>query len=355
MTLTAGSRLGPYEILAPLGAGGMGEVYRARDSRLGREVAVKILPGAVSEDPEHLARFDREARTLATLNDPHILAVHDVGTENGTAYIVSELLEGETLRHHLGRHRLTVREAAGYAAQIARGLAAAHEKGVVHRDLKPANVFVAKEGTVKLLDFGLAKVTPPEAPTDRTAATADADTAEGAVLGTVDYMSPEQVRGQAVDHRSDVFAFGTVLYEMLTGERPFRGESGADTASAILSKDPPNLSPSNKDIPPSLARIIRRCLEKKPEKRLRSLADLAVDLEEIAQGGGAATRRRWWRLAAAVVAVTVALAIGFAWFEAEDVAPAAPSDATPQRQVLAVLPFENLAPRRRLLRLRDDG
>jgi TolB-like protein/tetratricopeptide (TPR) repeat protein len=346
MTLTAGARLGPYEILAPLGAGGMGEVYRARDSRLGREVAVKILPGAVSEDPERLARFDREARTLATLSDPHVLAVHDVGTENGTAYIVSELLEGETLRQHLGRHRLTVREAARYAAQIARGLAAAHEKGVVHRDLKPANLFVTKDGTIKILDFGLAKVTGPDPPKDRTAATAtaDANTADGTVLGTVDYMSPEQVRGKAVDHRSDVFAFGTVLYEMLTGERPFRGGSAADTASAILSKDPPELSPSSTDIPAPLARIVRRCLEKKPEKRLQSLADLAVDLEEIQHGESSPSRSRWWRLAAGVVAVAIGLAIGLAQLRVRNTAATTTPEATTERKMLVILPFENLDP-----------
>ncbi len=346
MALAEGSHLGPYEILAPLGAGGMGEVYRARDNRLGREVALKVLPEAVSRDPERLVRFDREARALAALKHPNILDIHDVGSQDETAYIVAELLEGETLRNHLGRRRLRSRDAVGYAVQIARGLAAAYEKGIVHRDLKPANLLVTKDGTVKILDFGLAKVVRPQPPPDRSAetATAEPDTADGAVLGTVDYMSPEQVRGQAVDHRSDIFSFGTVLYEMLTGERPFRGDSVADTASAILKEDPPQLSGKHPDVPSGLERIVLRCLEKEPENRFQSARDLVFDLEAVLGAGSPRMGRRAWSFAAAVVVAAVALTSGYLWLRTKNAAPAPPSETAARRPMLVVLPFENLGP-----------
>src|SRR5712692_2661342 len=225
MTLAAGTRLGPYEITGPLGAGGIGEVYRARDPRLSREVAIKVLPSALSKDPERLKRFEQEARAAGSLNHPSITAVYDIGSHEGSLYVVSELLEGETLRGRLASGPLPPRKAVDYAIQIARGLAAAHEKGIVHRDLKPENLFVLTDGRVKILDFGLAKLIQPEtsgrALTEMPTATAG--TEPGVVLGTLGYMSPEQVRGQAVDSRSDIFSFGAVFYEMLSGKRAFAG------------------------------------------------------------------------------------------------------------------------------------
>src|SRR4051812_26604858 len=220
MSLASGSRLGPYEIVAPLGAGGMGEVYRAHDSRLGREVAVKVLPASFATDTERLRRFEQEARTTGALNHPNILGVYDFGTHDGSPYVVSELLDGETLRQRIGESPLPKRKALDYAGQIARGLAAAHDKGIVHRDLKPDNLFVTRDGRVKILDFGLAKMTEPAVLDSATGlATAGPQTGAGTVLGTIGYMSPEQVRGQKVDQRSDIFSFGVVFYEMLTGRR----------------------------------------------------------------------------------------------------------------------------------------
>ena len=282
MSLTAGTKLGPYEILAPLGAGGMGEVYRARDRRLGREVAIKVLPEGLATDPDALARFEREAQAVAALSHPHLIALHDVGRERGVVYAVMELLEGETLRERLRRGALPPQKAGAYAVQIAEGLAAAHAKGIIHRDLKPANIFLTRDGSLKILDFGLAKLTQPVvAPTgDTTALTAAAGTAVGAVLGTAGYMSPEQVRGKPVDPRSDLFSFGAVLYEMLTGERAFPGTTTADTMAAILTKDPPPLS-GLPGISPALERIVTRCLEKEPDARFYSAHDLAFDLQAL--------------------------------------------------------------------------
>ncbi|MFN2386118.1 MAG: protein kinase [Thermoanaerobaculia bacterium] len=278
-----GIRLGPYEILAPLGAGGMGEVYRARDTKLGREVAVKVLPEKLALDPASLARFEREARAVASLSHPNILAIHDFGREDVTAYAVMELLEGQTLRERLASGALPARKALDYAVQVAQGLAAAHEKGIAHRDLKPENLFITAEGRVKILDFGLAKVTMPE-PEGTRVPTASAGTEPGVVMGTAGYMSPEQVRGQPVDHRSDIFSFGSVLYEMLTGQRAFRGDSPAETMAAIVQKEPPELSIADPALAPALDRLVRHCLEKSPSERFQSARDMAFDLQSVAGG-----------------------------------------------------------------------
>src|SRR5438128_3088507 len=242
MTIAAGVRLGPYEITAPLGAGGMGEVYRARDTRLGRDVAVKVLPSSYSDDKDRLHRFEQEACAAGALNHPNILIVHDIGTHDGAPYVVSELLEGETLRERMGGTAQPQRKAIEYALQVAHGLAAAHEKGIVHRDLKPDNIFITKDGRVKILDFGIAKLTQAEGSQSQTdIPTRRVDTGPGVVMGTVGYMSPEQVRGQAVDHRSDIFSFGAILYEMLSGLRAVHGESTADTIRAVLKDNAPTL------------------------------------------------------------------------------------------------------------------
>ncbi len=296
MTLAAGSRLGPYEILAPIGAGGMGEVYRARDPRLGRDVAIKVLPPTFSADEDRLRRFEQEARAAGILNHPNITAVLDIGEHEGAPYVVQELLEGETLRQSLAGGRLSARKAIDYAIQIAHGLAAAHEKGIVHRDLKPENLFVTKDGRVKILDFGLARITRAEEGLSggTNLPTATAGTEPGMVLGTLGYMSPEQVRGRPADPRSDIFSFGAILYEMLAGQRAFRGDSAADTMSAILKEDPPDISVTNQSVPPGLERIVRHCLEKSPEQRFHSAHDLAFDLEalsHVSAAGPIATRQ----------------------------------------------------------------
>src|SRR5947208_1814965 len=283
MTITSGSRLGPYEILAPSGAGGMGEVYRAKDARLSREVAIKVLPASFSNDADRLHRFEQEAKAAGLLNHPNITAVYDIGTHEGAPYVVSELLEGETLRAALAGGKLSPRRAIDYAIQMAHGLAAAHEKGIVHRDLKPENLFVTKDGRLKILDFGLAKLTQPEGGAEQVTElpTGTIGTEPGVVLGTMGYMSPEQVRGQPADRRSDLFAFGVILYEMLSGQRAFRGDTAADTITAILTKEPPDLSQTNREIHPGLDRIVRHCLEKNPEERFESARDLAFDLEAL--------------------------------------------------------------------------
>src|SRR5262245_43328888 len=262
MPLTAGTRLGPYEIVAPLGAGGMGEVYRARDERLKREVALKVLPAAYTEDPERLRRFEQEAQAASALSHPNILAVHDFGADDGTTYLVAELREGETLRSRLAGGALPLRRVLAYAQQIVSGLAAAHERGIVHRDLKPENVFVTSDGRVKLLDFGLAKLTHGKGTGSGETGleTQTRDTGPGVMLGTVGYMSPEQVRGKPAEPRSDIFAFGAILYEMLSGQRAFHGDTAADTLSAILTKEPPELSEPGGRVPESLGRIVRHCL-----------------------------------------------------------------------------------------------
>src|SRR5262249_45241806 len=241
MALSVGTRLGPYEILAPLGAGGMGEVYRAKDVRLNREVAIKVLPATFSADAQRVRRFQQEAQAASALNHPNILTVYDVGSHEGIFYVVSELLEGETLRERLAASPIPVRKAIDHAIQIARGLAAAHAKGIVHRDLKPANLFVTSDGQLKILDFGLAKITTAKSARATEAATEATATEPGVVMGTVGYMSPEQVRGQIADSRSDIFSLGAVLYEMLVGKRAFAGESSVEAMNAILKDDPPEL------------------------------------------------------------------------------------------------------------------
>ena len=291
--LTPGRRLGRYEILSPLGAGGMGEVYRARDSKLKRDVAVKVLPGYVSGDPEFLSRFEREANAVAALSHPNILSIFDFGNEDGVAFAVMELLEGKTLREMLEAGPISQRKAVDYAQQVARGLWAAHERGVVHRDLKPENLFVTRDGHVKILDFGLAKNVGRAAPGKQTSApTVSGHTQPGTVMGTVGYMSPEQVRGLPADHRSDIFCLGAVLYEMLSGRRAFSGATAADTMSAILNAEPPELSGSGRKIPPGLDRIVRHCLEKNAEERFQSARDLAFALESVSQTSGEQPARR---------------------------------------------------------------
>jgi len=290
MPLTAGTRLGPYEVLAPIGAGGMGEVYRARDSRLGRDVALKILPAAFASDPDRVRRFEQEGRAAAALNHPNIIVVHDVGSQDGVFFVATELLEGETLRERLAGSALPVRKAIDYAIQITRGLAAAHAKGITHRDLKPENLFLTKDGLVKILDFGLAKyaVTKSSGTHPTELATQPIETDPGKVLGTVGYMSPEQVRGNVADARSDLFSLGVVLYEMVSGKRAFTGESGVEVMNAILKQEPPELDAA---LPPVLDRMIRRCLEKKPEERFQSALDLAFALESISGTTSSGTQR----------------------------------------------------------------
>lgn len=281
MPLTSGTKLGPYEIQSSLGAGGMGEVYRARDTRLERIVAIKILPEAVSSDSDRLQRFQHEARVLSTLNHPNVLAIYDVGEQNGIRFLVSEFLEGQSLRETLASGTVARRRVSEYALEVAKGLAAAHEKGIVHRDLKPDNIFITRDDRVKILDFGLAKQSPKETGTEDVTMTAPVPTTPGTVMGTVGYMSPEQVRGQHLDHRTDIFSFGAVLYEMTSGKRAFQGDSSVETMNAILKEDVPELSTSSAQVSPGLERIIRRCLEKKPERRFQSASDLAFALEAL--------------------------------------------------------------------------
>jgi Tol biopolymer transport system component len=300
----------------------MGEVYRAKDPRLGREVAIKVLPASFSQDADRLKRFEQEARAAGVLNHPNITAVYDLGSHDGSPYIVTELLEGETLRSRLGSGGLSPRKAIDYAIQIARGLAAAHEKGIVHRDLKPENLFITRDGRVKILDFGLAKLRAEKDGETQTDLRTISGTEPGVVLGTMGYMSPEQVRGKTADRRSDLFSFGTILYEMLSGQRAFRGDTAADTITAILTKEPPDLSQTNKDIHPGVDRIVRHCLEKNPEERFESARDVAFDLEALSSVSKttgviplpqAKARVRWLvpALAAALIALAAGLATGY--------------------------------------------
>jgi Tol biopolymer transport system component len=319
MAVSAGSRLGSYEIVSPLGAGGMGEVYRARDPKLDRHVAIKVLPSQLAGSTDALARFEREARAVAALSHPNILAIFDFGRDGATAFAVMELLDGETLRQKLAAP-IPIRKAVEYGVQIARGLAAAHAKGIVHRDLKPENVFVTTDGRVKILDFGLARQTPAFTADATMSPTIGRQTDPGTVLGTVGYMSPEQARGEAGDERSDLFSLGAVLYELVTGRRAFHRDTAAETLTAILREDPPAIvSSSSADVPPGLARVIDHCLEKSPFERFQSASDVAFALENLSGSGAVAAqalaapqrRRAWlpWGVAAVFALSAAGLAV----------------------------------------------
>jgi serine/threonine protein kinase len=288
------TRLGRFEIRSLIGEGGMGQVYRATDSALGRDVAIKVLPRDLANAPDRLARFELEARAAGALNHPNILAIYDVGTYDGAPYVVSELLEGDTLAQRLERGALTSQKTVDYACQIARGLAAAHAKGIIHRDLKPQNLFITRDGHVKILDFGLAKLTSSQSEAmaeSETATHAVHNTMPGVVIGTAGYMSPEQVRGEPADHRADIFSFGAVFYEMLTGTRAFHGASLFETMSAILTKEPPPLSEANRSLTPVFERIVQHCLEKRADDRFQSARDLLFDLEALDTFSGSTANR----------------------------------------------------------------
>jgi Tol biopolymer transport system component len=333
VTIAIGTTIGPYEITGWLGAGGMGEVYRARDPRLGRDVAIKLIAQRVATDAGRVRRFEQEARASGQLNHPNILAVYDVGLHAGAPYIVSELLEGESLRSRLREGPLAPRKAVEYARQIAEGLAAAHDKNIAHRDVKPDNLFVTREGRLKILDFGIAKLT---RPSDDSAQHTGlpTETGDGTVVGTAAYMSPEQVRGEAIDARSDLFSFGSVLYEMLTGRPPFSRETAAETMTAILRSEPDPPLPT--DVPPALARIVSRCLEKTRDMRFQSARDLAFGLEVLSDTGivpaapGAVVRRPHWRTAGGLAIVVASLLVAaVSWLKRN---PAAPRDENPLAQ-----------------------
>jgi len=320
---------GRYEILGKLAAGGMGEVYRAHDTQLNRDVAVKILPESLAADATALARFEREARAVAALSHPNILAIYDFGTSDGVAYAVTELLEGETLAMRIAEGPLPVRKAIEIGAHVASGLAAAHERGITHRDLKPGNVFITKDGQVKILDFGLAKDSATEPGGANTLAT-QALTARGSVMGTPGYMSPEQVRGEATDHRSDIFSFGVMMYEMLSGERPFKGETAVEIMSAVLRQDPPATLAQNTTIPTSLTRVVNRCLEKHLEERFQSARDLgfALDNSSLTHTASFDTidtplrRARRWLLPIGLLAASVMLGFVLRGSSTKAIAPA---------------------------------
>src|SRR5216684_2114752 len=324
--LTTGTKLGPYEIIAPAGAGGMGEVYRARDTRLDRTVAIKILPSYLSERPESKQRFEREARAISSLQHPNICTLYDIGSQDGTDYLVMEYLEGETLADRLAKGPLPAEQVLSYGVEIAEGLEKAHRSGVVHRDLKPGNVMLTKSGA-KLMDFGLAKTTvaaPPASGLTATLASPHASqplTQEGMVVGTFQYMSPEQVEGKEADARSDIFALGAVLYEMATGKRAFIGKSQASIVAAILASEPQPISAVQPMSPPALDRVVKGCLSKDPDERWQTAHDVKLQLQWIAEGGSQAgipapvsARRRLsqnvlWGASAVLLATCVELAV----------------------------------------------
>ncbi|MGZ4105485.1 MAG: protein kinase domain-containing protein, partial [Actinomycetota bacterium] len=332
----------------PLGAGGMGEVYRARDSKLDRDVAIKVLPQHLTTDPDALARFEREAKAVAALSHPNILAIHDFGRQDGTAYAVTELLDGETLRSKIDGSTVSQKQAIDWCLQTAKGLSAAHGKGVVHRDLKPENVFVTKDGHVKILDFGLAKRAEAAASEKTSAPTGSGHTEPGTVMGTMGYMSPEQLRGLPVDHRSDIFSFGAILYELLSGMKAFKRDTASDTIAAVLKEEPPELTLSGRNISPQLDHIVRHCLEKDRENRFQSAKDVAFALSEassptatvtsgaqvvVAETGG----RKKLAIAAVIVAILVAAGL-FLWKRPKMGSASAAGGV----KRVAVLPFENL-------------
>jgi serine/threonine-protein kinase len=342
MALAAGDRIGPYTIVAPIGAGGMGEVYRAHDERLARKVAVKVLAQGIAASPEALARFHREAKAVAAISHPNILAIHDFGNTDNLTYAAMELLEGETLRERLQQGPVPLRKAIDYARHIAEGLAAAHEKGIVHRDLKPENVFLTSDGRLKILDFGLAKTeaclptTSPEANTDAL------ESIPGHIMGTVGYMAPEQVRGRQVDHRSDIFSFGAMLYEMLTGKRAFQESSPVETMSAILTRDAPVITGGI--VPPALERIIRRCLEKNPEERFQTARDLAFALEQATSSPTApALNLPSRRVALVVLVLLITAAVIIALLLQRERWTKTRLLASPDIKSIAVLPLQNLS------------
>src|SRR5216683_83658 len=322
MTLSPGSRLGPYEVLSPLGAGGMGEVYKARDTRLERTVAVKVLPQHLSSSPDVRQRFEREAKTISQLSHPHICALYDVGNQDGVEYLVMEFLEGETLADRLSRGPLPTEQTLRYGIEMADALDKAHRQGIVHRDLKPGNVMLTKSG-VKLLDFGLAKVVAPVSSTSgfSVLATQGAPnlTQEGTILGTFQYMAPEQLEGREADVRTDIFAFGAVLYEMATGQKAFSGKSQASLIAAILGSEPAAISTVAPMTPPALDRVVKTCLAKDPDDRWQTAHDVMLQLKWIAEGGSQAgvpaplvARRKGrerlaWSVAAVLALATVAL------------------------------------------------
>jgi eukaryotic-like serine/threonine-protein kinase len=333
MPFPADTQFGPYKIVALIGSGGMGEVYRSRDTRLLRDVALKILPASFTNDPDRLRRFEQEARAVAALNHPNIVSVYDVGESSGVHYIVSELLEGDSLRERIPATGLAARKTIELAVQLANGLAAAHDKGIVHRDLKPENVFVLRNGQLKILDFGLAKLRTEHSVSETTTGVtvAATQTDAGQILGTVGYMSPEQVRGDAVDHRSDIFGFGSILYEMLSGQRVFKRNTSAETMTAILNEDPQDFpSRTSGAIAPALERIVRHCLEKQPGQRFQSAHDIAFDLESVSSVSAtsaspqSSSRNGWLRPAAGAIALLAAgLALGV-WLRP------APTEALPK-------------------------
>jgi len=325
MPLASGTRLGPYEILAPIGAGGMGHVYKARDTRLDRIVAIKVLPTDKIADPERKQRFRQEAKAASSLNHPNIITIYDIGSEDGIDYLAMEFVAGKTLDQLTPRNGMRIGELLGYAAQVADALAKAHQAGIVHRDLKPTNVMVSSEGLVKVLDFGLAKLTQPSSGADDATKTMAALTSDGAILGTTCYMSPEQAEAKPVDSRSDVFSFGTMLYEMTTGQRPFQGQSQVAVLSAILREEPKSVGEIRPEIPNELTRVIARCLRKDPSRRFQHMDDLKVALEElkeesdsgilssssvrVAMAPAAPSNRRWvWIGAGAALLIGVAIA-----------------------------------------------
>src|SRR5215468_1766817 len=330
--LPANQLIAHYRILSKLGAGGMGEVYLTEDTKLGRKVALKLLPAEFTRDAGRVRRFEQEARAASALNHPNILTIFEIGEADGGRFIATEYIDGQTLRERLNGDRLSPQAALDIATQIAAALTAAHKAGIVHRDIKPENVMLRRDGIVKVLDFGLAKLTEerPAAVDSQAPTIAKAHTDPGTVLGTVGYMSPEQVRGQEADHRADIFSFGVILYEMLSGRRAFGGDSTVEVMNAILKEEPPGLGEMNAKISPQLEKIVRRCLEKQPERRFQSASDLGFALEALSapsgsrletqaalsaatENAGAASVRKRERLAWLVAAVLLLGMLGFAW------------------------------------------